>query len=1103
MEYLRSIFNEALQRRGDLSGDSASKKTPNPLTYPKASEPFSIELFKHPTTEYRGCPLWSWNTKLEKGQLLRQIDNYEAMGLGGFHMHVRTGLDTEYMGTEFMDLVRDCVEYAESKNMMACLYDDDRWPSGAAGGLVTKNYPEHRAKHILFTPRVYGKGVLDGDRAPTSARACRSELGYLLASYDIELDENGCLKSSRVLKEGETGNNVWYAYVETNPGSPWFNGQTYIDTLSVPAMSKFIESTHEVYKGKIGDKFGTTVPCIFTDEPQFATKTQLDHPRADNDCFLPWTTDINDSFKKEYGADLVEGLPEIFWDLPAGKPSLTRYRWHDHTCERFVTAFMDQLSTWCRKNSIILNGHMMEEPTLYSQTTALGEVMRAYRNQEMPGMDLLCDWVEYTTAKQCSSVSRQNGTRGTMTEIYGVTHWYFTFEGHKGCGDWQAALGITFRVQHLTWVSMAGEGKRDYPACIGYQSPWFKEYGYVEDHFARVGVAMTRGRAVTRVGVIHPIESYWLLFGPNGTGDELGNRDRAFKELTEWLLYGLIDFDFIAESLLPKQNAGKQKGKTLQVGKCFYDAVIVPNLRTIRSTTLKILRKFAAAGGKVIIAGSQAQFIDAQSPTSIPTIQQSESISWGRQSVWTALDQYREIRVLTDQNVPTERLLHQIREDGNERFVFICNTDRNSPTNTTIHLKGSWKIIKLDTLSGDESVLQSEVKEGWTVFPNRFEGCASLLLRLQPLSPLELALVLQAAAEKEQSTAEIVLDSVTLAEPNVFMLDYAEYQMDDGEWSPRYEILQIDNNIRRRLNMPFKGSAWKQPWAVPESERAPKAKITTVFTFESFVDINDSSMLALEDAEKMVISVNEVLIPSSTKDQSGWWVDEAIKTVDIPPKTIKKGINKVSLTYPFGFLTNVERIYILGNFSVKVDGNTITMHPLNLKDVTWGNIVPQGLPFYVGNVIYNCHFSVPSHKELSSSTATLTVPTFSSPVLVVHDTETSNKLGRIAFQPHTLDLGQLSAGKHSISITAFGNRYNAFGHIHLVDGITDVCWPDMWRMGGGWWTDGYTVKPIGVLESPSVLIATSTSSASSEEMKPSRPARRVSDEWVVVRPRRQ
>jgi hypothetical protein len=121
MEYLRSLFNEHLQGRAEVSDKSTLNRAPNPLTYPKASEPFSSELFKSPTTEYRGCPLWSWNTKLDKAAMLRQIDNYEAMGLGGFHMHVRTGLDTEYMGTEFMDIVRACVEYAESKNMMACL----------------------------------------------------------------------------------------------------------------------------------------------------------------------------------------------------------------------------------------------------------------------------------------------------------------------------------------------------------------------------------------------------------------------------------------------------------------------------------------------------------------------------------------------------------------------------------------------------------------------------------------------------------------------------------------------------------------------------------------------------------------------------------------------------------------------------------------------------------------------------------------------------------------------------------------------------------------------------------------------------------------------
>ena len=77
-------------------------------------------------------------------------------------MHVRVGLDTGYMSKEFMDIVRSCVEYAESKNMLACLYDEDRWPSGTTGGTVIQDNPEYKQKHIKFTPRPYGTGPVQG-----------------------------------------------------------------------------------------------------------------------------------------------------------------------------------------------------------------------------------------------------------------------------------------------------------------------------------------------------------------------------------------------------------------------------------------------------------------------------------------------------------------------------------------------------------------------------------------------------------------------------------------------------------------------------------------------------------------------------------------------------------------------------------------------------------------------------------------------------------------------------------------------------------------------------------------------------------------------------
>lgn len=32
--------------------------------------------------------------------------------------------------------------------------------------------------------------------------------------------------------------------------------------------------------------------------------------------------------------DLMANIPQLFWDLPEGKPSLIRYHYHDHIAER-------------------------------------------------------------------------------------------------------------------------------------------------------------------------------------------------------------------------------------------------------------------------------------------------------------------------------------------------------------------------------------------------------------------------------------------------------------------------------------------------------------------------------------------------------------------------------------------------------------------------------------------------------------------------------------------------------------------------------------------------------------------------------------------------
>ena len=47
--------------------------------------------FRDPSSEYRSCPFWAWNTRLDKEELIRQIDAFKKMGFGGFYMHSRIG----------------------------------------------------------------------------------------------------------------------------------------------------------------------------------------------------------------------------------------------------------------------------------------------------------------------------------------------------------------------------------------------------------------------------------------------------------------------------------------------------------------------------------------------------------------------------------------------------------------------------------------------------------------------------------------------------------------------------------------------------------------------------------------------------------------------------------------------------------------------------------------------------------------------------------------------------------------------------------------------------------------------------------------------------
>jgi hypothetical protein len=416
-------------------------------------------------------------------------------------MHSRVGLATPYLGKEWFDLIRACIDEAQKTGLEAWLYDEDRWPSGAAGGLATRN--PHYQMRMLELVRA---SSVDSFSWPTD---CENAYVFAVRFVNNKIRTYRQLRQPNELSTVDRTEQVRAFVVKRWPGQSWFNGYTYLDTLNEEAVGEFIRVTHERYRKEIGEHFGKTVPGIFTDEPHHGPIFQR---MCVSNKTIPWTGKLPLTFQNSFGYDLREHLPEIFYDFADGRYSTVRYHYHNCVTRMFVEAFAKQVGQWCEQNNLLFTGHILDERPINANVSMVGSAMQFYAYMDAPGIDNLTEyWNEYITVKQCSSVARQMGRQWVLSELYGCTGWDTNFETYKYIGDWQAVLGITLRCPHLSWYSMAGEAKRDYPASIHFHSPWWREFSTIEEYFSRLNVLLTQGEALCDLAVIHPSESYGLL----------------------------------------------------------------------------------------------------------------------------------------------------------------------------------------------------------------------------------------------------------------------------------------------------------------------------------------------------------------------------------------------------------------------------------------------------------------------------------------------------------------------------------------------------------------------------------------------------------------
>ena len=980
-------------------------------------------IFKLIDKKFRPVPLWSWNDLLFEDELRHQIKEMAQKGWGGFFMHPRVGILTRINSPEWFEKINACVQIAAEEGIDAWLYDEDRWPSGFGAGEVTQT-EEYRQRVLAL--------VDDNELLPTDTVFC-------------DLTDNG----------------IEYHIVKriSPTGDSWFNGMCYADLMNPNAVAKFLECMHERLRLHCGKDFGSKIPGIFTDEPNYIMHNDFKMPA------LPWSEYLPPHFKARHGYDITEHVASLFF--PIGDYHKIRFDFYDSASSLLLQSFTKQYYDWCEKNGLKLVGHFMAEDWLDYQTEWVGNVMPHYEYMHYPGIDKLGRHIDRNiTVKQVASVAEQLGKERTLSEVYGCIGQQCGFRERKWIADWQAVLGINLVVPHLSLYSMRGERKRDFPANLNYQQPWWEDERPFADYISRLSQCSAFGKSNARLLVIHTISSSWAAYSPVDSRN--GHKtvyDPLFAQICERLLCENIDFHYGDETLM--QKYGSIRNGKLVIGKCEYDAVLVPPSLTLRSSTAELLQEFAAKNpGRLVYIRPFPERIDGRKAE----ISFSDAVKYN--SIQDALEYLKKLygnRVLTTDRLTktnAERILCCTKSDGEIKLVLFANTEKRREIRAVLSVCDSRAPYLLDLADG--AIHQIEYKrnnERISVDVTLYAAGSLALIFADKITDVKEPLLYTSTGAAFGSCSvhgrKCDITSVRTLSENVLPINNATL---------------YTNGKLTAADVPV-ASLWKDGfYALKDGTPfAAEYKFTVGYIPKGEL------FAAIESAQNLdLITLNGVPLTPMRSFGEAEVFDSAVNYIDTsfvktPLKNIKEGENvlriegkKVNNTNGAGghnlvdgfndyHCTELEAVYIIGDFIAESFDNTDFRITARLSEPSAKNITDDGYPFYAGKL------QVEANTELHITGSRVYMRLCDAACCDVAVHINGAKLDQRYMKPYIFDVTDyVREGENHIALCLAGTLYNLLGpnwrdDIPETKYVSPRTFDDMSR-----YTEEYHFIPFGI-----------------------------------------
>ncbi len=593
--------------------------------------------FQNPPVDSRLFVRWWWNgNRLDKAEILRELDVMKAAGIGGVEINpIAFPGDTDPVGykaltifdDDWLDMLQTALQGAKERGIICDMIVGSGWPFG--GEFLKKQEQSQMVTIETIDLKGGEKYTFKIDELLVKvdpALHSKNKTVYrdlimirLLPKNSNEFVEGTDLKSeitNGMLEiEVPVGNFVLYyvvkltGYMAVINGAPGAAGPV-LNHYNKEATDAYLNRISGFIAGKVGD-MGNYIRAMFCDSMELEGAN--------------WNDDLPIEFEKRRGYSLLPYLPFVLKKVghmgnPLDEDYGTKFPdevvelikrvdldYYQTRIELFKERFIDTFNDWCHRNNVKSRMQAygrgmhpleasMDIDIPECETWLFKDVGREYPDTGLSGRaPRMCN-------KYVSSGAILAGEKIVSCEEITNTEMAFmaTLENIKVAGDQSNISGVNHSILHgfnYSPLDTKFPGWIRYGAFFNERNTWWPYFQKWADYKARISYLMQNATPQADVAILQPLTDLWLKMGPQRDPFPQKWYPEYQNNLWEAINQNGGGCDYVSENII--KNSTFNEGKMNYNGRS-YSTILMPEIETLDLETTKSLVIFAREGGKIV-----------------------------------------------------------------------------------------------------------------------------------------------------------------------------------------------------------------------------------------------------------------------------------------------------------------------------------------------------------------------------------------------------------------------------------------------------------------------------------------------------------------------